>query len=384
MYGTLKEGKAKINIPKFEKISSEMPVFYNPQMASNRDIAVVFLESASKAFNVPKWRIADPMAATGIRSIRMLLECPSRVKEIEINDYSKESAKLIRLNLRLNKLNRKTKVTVNEANKFLLMNKPFSYIDIDPFGYPGKFLDTAVRRITHKGVLAVTATDTSALAGSSITAGKRKYLAKPLRNGFMHETGLRLLIRLVQLFGSVHEKALIPVFSYYKDHYIRAYFRCISSTRLVLEILEKHKELFYCGNCCSKKTKGRETKCINCGKEMEKAGPVWTGNLFDKELARLMVENCQKKKLPEETERFLKTILREAACESLLGEAAVGFYTMEELSSRHHIAQQPKMAEVIDRLEKSGHKAGPTHCTQTGIKTNAPVKDIVAAVKQKA
>ncbi|MCU0373510.1 MAG: ATP-binding protein, partial [Ignavibacteria bacterium] len=43
----------------------------------------------------------------------------------------------------------------------------FDYIDIDPFGSPCPFLDAAIKRLSRGGILAVTATDTSALAGKS-------------------------------------------------------------------------------------------------------------------------------------------------------------------------------------------------------------------------
>ena len=42
----------------------------------------------------------------------------------------------------------------------------------------------------------------------------------------MHEIGLRILIRRVQLAGSVYDKALIPILSYSKEHYMRVFFKC--------------------------------------------------------------------------------------------------------------------------------------------------------------
>ena len=56
----------------------------------------------------------------------------------------------------------------------------------------------------------------------------------------MHETGLRILIRKVQLIGMQYEKALFPIFSYLKDHYFRVFFRCIKGKKICDEIAEKH------------------------------------------------------------------------------------------------------------------------------------------------
>ncbi len=395
------EGKARIAVPKYsgKDVSSRMPVFYNPVMKSNRDITVLLLAAAAKKYGIRSWRIADPMAATGIRGIRMLLELGrGRIETLGMNDYSAAAVAVIRRNLKLNKIRtRKVAVENNEANKFLLNSKGFNYIDIDPFGYPGIFLDAAVKKTSHNGILAVTATDTSALAGTAPAACIRKYLAVPLKNGFMHETGVRILLRLVQLIGAMHEKALLPVFSYYKEHYIRAFFICRTGAHRVDEILGKHKELLYCNSCCEKRIKQQNDsgKCGNCGEKMAKAGPLWAGSLFDRKLAseiaaaanRTMSDctfrsqrNCAGKNdnVDWKTKTFLKVVAEEAAAEEKCGP---GFYAVEDLCGKHRIGQQPKTADVIKRLRQKGYAASATHCTTTGVKTNATITAVVAAVK---
>ena len=101
----------------------------------------------------------------------------------------------------------------DDANLFLLKSSGFDYIDIDPFGSPNPFLENAVVRLSREGILAVTATDTSGFTGTYPKATKRKYDSRPIKNEIMHETGIRILIRAVQLFGSRHDKALIPIYS---------------------------------------------------------------------------------------------------------------------------------------------------------------------------
>ena len=65
------EGSAKIEIAgKLEKISRELPVFYNPAMAFNRSLTVLLLNSLNKT----EMRILDLLAGSGIRSLRFLLE----------------------------------------------------------------------------------------------------------------------------------------------------------------------------------------------------------------------------------------------------------------------------------------------------------------------
>ena len=89
------EGSARIRIEKTKKISKEMGIFYNPVMSLNRDISVLLLNSIAKN----NLQIADPLAATGVRSIRFLKELrKNKIKNICINDYNKDAVKLIKKN----------------------------------------------------------------------------------------------------------------------------------------------------------------------------------------------------------------------------------------------------------------------------------------------
>ena len=233
----IQEGKATVYVHT-GKISKKLPVFYNPVMKHNRDIAILVLN----ALNRKNMQIALPLAASGVRGVRFGKELRKGIIEkIYINDYSPEAAKLIRKNLALNKV--KAEVSQEDATLFLLKSAGFDYIDIDPFGTPNPFLDAAVKRISRTGVLAVTATDTSSLAGTYEKVCMRKYWAKPLHNELMHEAGIRVLIRKVQMIGSQYEKALVPVFSYFKDHYYRVFFACEKGKKNVDEIIKSIEEL---------------------------------------------------------------------------------------------------------------------------------------------
>src|SRR3989344_5609944 len=157
------EGSIKLKVPKADKVSKEMGVFYNPVMSLNRDISVLLLNSTNKN----NLQIADPLAASGIRSIRFLKELnKNKIKKIYINDNNKEAFKSIKYNLALNKIqhkNNKIKLFNDDANLFLIKSTGFDYIDVDPFGTPNPFLDAACKRLAREGIMAVTATDTSAL-----------------------------------------------------------------------------------------------------------------------------------------------------------------------------------------------------------------------------
>ena len=161
----------------------------------------------------------------------------------------------------MNKINSKVRVFNEDANLFLLNSKGFDYIDIDPFGTPNPYLDSACKRISREGILAVTATDTSALCGTYKDACQRKYWADSKNDCLMHETGLRILIRKVQLVAAQYDKALVPIFSYSKDHYMRVFFRSSKMKNKIDEILKQHKM-------------------------MGDFGPIWAGKLWDSKLAK--------------------------------------------------------------------------------------------------
>src|SRR3989344_383600 len=202
----IEEGLAKINIENKKIVSKNMEVFYNPIMSLNRDISVLLLNSLDKK----NMQIADPLAASGIRGIRFLKELnKNKIRKIYINDIDKNAVKSIKENLKLNKIKNKNNekiIIINEdANLFLLKSTGFDYIDIDPFGTPNPFLDAACKRLAREGIMAVTATDTSALAGTYPQACIRKYWAVPKKDAIMHETGLRILIRKIQLVGAQYE-----------------------------------------------------------------------------------------------------------------------------------------------------------------------------------
>lgn len=245
-FTTINEGKAKLNV--FAgKISKKLPVFYNPVMKFNRDISIHVLNALDKK----DLQVCLPMAGTGVRGIRFLLEVDKeKINSIHFNDISPAAVNLINENLILNNVDMsKVIITNKDANILFLESKGFDYIDVDPFGSPNPFLNNAIVRLAREGILAVTATDTSNLAGAFPDACKRNYWAVPLKNYLMHEVGLRILIRKVQLIASQFDKALIPILSYCKDHYYRVFFICEKGRQKADEVIKQHNYLLFCNEC---------------------------------------------------------------------------------------------------------------------------------------
>jgi len=340
MYEIINEGKASIRIKKASKISKEMDVFYNPVMKINRDISVLLLDAVDNK----NMQIALPLAGSGIRGMRFLKELKKdKIKSLNFNDYSSKAVKSIKNSLKLNKLNNNKKIQIsnNDANLFLLNSKGFDYIDVDPFGSSNSYLESAIKRISRNGILAVTNTDTAALTGTYPKACVRKYWSSNKKNYLMHETGLRILIRKVQLVSMQYEKALFPVFSYFKDHYFRIFFRCIKGKKLCDEVALEHSMF-------------------------NDVGPLWLGNLWDSKLVNSMYGALLKNNNDNELIKFLKIIKEESRIN------AVGFFDTHGSGSRETM----KKAELIKRIKKKGFKASNTHFSGTGIRTDIDYKRI--------
>ena len=201
--------------------------------------------------------------------------------------------------------------------------------------------------------MAVTATDTSALCGTFPKACLRKYWAMPKKGAIMHETGLRILIRKIQLVAAQYDKALVPVFSYSKEHYMRVFLRNDKGKNKVDGILKQHGCL---GN----------------------AGPMWLGNLWDKDLADKMHNNSIKNKVfknNRELARLLKTIKDESKINS------AGFYDLHEICEKNGIKALQKKEIVMNKIKKIGCKASETHFRGEGIRSDIPLDRLIKILR---
>ena len=370
MYKIIEEGKARIKVPFAKKISKQMEVFYNPVMKLNRDISVLLLNSINKK----GMQIALPLAGTGVRGVRFILELEKgKIKGLSFNDHNKKATDLIKKNLKLNNIKSKNVEIYNkDANNFLLESSGFDYIDVDPFGTPNPFLDSAVKRISREGILAITATDTSSLSGTYPDACLRKYWAMPLKNEFMHESGIRILIRKVQLIGAEHEKALVPIFSYSKEHYFRLFFKCDKGKQKVDKVLKKHGFVLYCKDCLNREISEINLGMCCCGNSFEAIGPMWLGDLWDNKLVKNMVNKNKDSNL----NRFLETILEEAKIK------VVGFYDIHKVVKKHKLKSIPKKDFLIERIKNKGLQVCETHFAPNTIRTNANIKELVGIIRK--
>jgi len=373
MNNIVQEGKASINIATADIATKNQEVFYNPVMELNRTISVLLL----KAIKKKHMHILLPLAGTGVRGIRFLLELPKNaISGLIMNDVNPKAAQYMNKNLVENKLEKEIRVNVTnkEANNLLVTTEHgFDYIDIDPFGSPNFLLDNAIRKLKGNGILAVTATDTAALAGTYPLTCKTKYWAESSAVPARHELGLRILARKVQLMGMQQDKALTPILTYHHEHYYRIYFLCQRGRTKAATLYHHNKGMHsYCLSCGNFVVDEQKHKhCPICKyKKLNYTGPLYTGVLQDKAVIKAIQKINKEKNV-------------DVLCTKLLAEEEVeqvGHFDFHDLSNKH-TQRTEKFDSYAQHLKT--HSLVRTATNQYGFKTTAPHKDVLALFQKK-
>ncbi len=375
---TVEEGLTKIQFPEFDKISSDAPVFYNPHMELNRDISILALQTFQKQED-RDINICDLFGGSGIRGVRYKNEIDG-VGHVFINDISETANEYERHNVELNNL-KDIEIFQHDASMFLRMHRgEFDVIDIDPFGTPSPFLDSAGYCSRRNSLLCVTATDTSALCGTYKEPCIRKYNAKPYKSEYCHETGIRILAGFVALTLAKYSKSIEVKLSHSTEHYMRLYIEVKKGSKKSDECLKNIGYISHCKHCLYRKeNKGLATStpdiCPECGEKLIQAGPLWLGEIQNEEFISKMIEESENKKL--NTKEDVLKLLESCRIEA---KSPATFYDVHKICKILKISA-PKLDLVFGNLEKEGFEAVKTHFNPLGIKTNAPLKKIKEIIK---
>src|SRR3989344_5771653 len=225
------------------KLKKSDVVFYNPEMRFNRDLSVLALSAFAqeKKQNKHKVVVADVLAASGIRALRYAKEVDG-VDEIIVNDISPTAVKIIKKNFSSNKIRKKIKMLIANVDANHLLSKfkyGIDFIDIDPFGSPIQFLDSAARAVSVHGLLGVTATDTAPLSGTYPEKCLIRYGSRSMHGELGHEVGMRILIKNIILECAKYEKAFVPVLSFADKHYFRIIGKVLRGKKLLKDAIGK-------------------------------------------------------------------------------------------------------------------------------------------------
>ena len=187
--------------------------------------------------------VLDALAATGLRSVRYLKECPG-VRHVTINDLLPAATAAARVTCERNGIKvviadggdvqspnhpsivttaatgitssstedqaapssaaTDATATIHTGDAIMLMYQRcrdpltrFDVIDLDPYGTAAPFLDSAVQAVDDGGLLCVTCTDMTVLGGSYPEVCYAKYGSMPVKAKFVHEMSLRVLLHAI-------------------------------------------------------------------------------------------------------------------------------------------------------------------------------------------
>ncbi len=328
----VEEGKVRILAPNVNlkgpgKIEG---VFYNRAMVFNRDTTIFLL------YNLKVKNALDALAATGVRGIRIVKELGI---ETTINDRATRAVEIIKKNLELNDI--EARVMNKDANA-LMAEERYNYVDIDPFGTPVPFIDSAIR---SGKIIGITATDTATLGGRNRRI-VRRYLANVRASPqFVHEIGIRVLLGYIGRMAVRFDLGIEPIISIWHGHFYRVYLRIKRGVARANATLEKIKNTKF-------------------------GGPMWVGELHD-------FSFLNNSKVPDwlPTKRILEKYMA-----LWKNEKFFLFYHIPSIASELKVST-PSPKDIIKKLKELGYDAYPTQFSPQGVRTNASKEILEEIVK---
>ena len=373
---TVDEGLVRIEIPVFDKVSAKAPVFYNPVMELNRDLSVTVLQVYQEKLG-RDIRICDAFGGSGIRGIRYSKELTG-VECVVVNDLNPLAVEFTNDNIRKNGVEN-IRTSKEDANIILRKCRgKFDVVDIDPFGTPAPFIESAATTLRSGGLLCVTATDTSALCGTYKEPCIRKYGAMPLKTEYCHENGLRILAGFISRTFAKYKKYTTPVFSHSTEHYLRIYLEVGKGAKKTDDSLKNIGYIAHCSKCLHRMTIPGiapyiPSECPNCNGYLKVGGPLWLGKLLDSNYIKRMLHL-----LPSNINTYNKVLkLLERCYKESFGPAT--FYDLHKICKVLK-TRSPPITDVLEKLKEDGYFASRTHIKPTGIKTNATVETIKESI----
>ncbi|CEP63256.1 tRNA (guanine26-N2)-dimethyltransferase LALA0_S07e05996g [Lachancea lanzarotensis] len=439
-FNVVTEGKGHILFPEKET------VFYNPIQQFNRDLSVTCIKAWDNLYGQPKQeqirarkhskkrgpegrlqesakkrklsdgsgeivdqqqqqqqrpyiRILEALSATGLRAIRYAHEIP-HVKEIVANDLLPAAVEAIQRNVDHNEVGDIVKPNIDDANVLMYRNKAqrkrYHIIDLDPYGTVTPFVDAALQNIEDDGLMLVTCTDLSVLAGSGYPEKCFALYGGVNMAGHdaTHESALRLVLNLLGQSAAKYRKSIEPVLSLSIDFYVRVFVK-VKTNPLEVKNLQSNTMITYmCSGCgayhnqrlgrqSERSTKKGNTfvkyslaqgppvdqKCPYCGGAHHLTGPMYAGPLHNKQF----IEEVLRINREEHTDDVYKTRKRiEGMLTLAQNELETPFYFTPNRVSSILKFQVPSLKTVVAGLGSLGFRTSLTHAQPSSLKTDAP------------
>jgi tRNA (guanine26-N2/guanine27-N2)-dimethyltransferase len=141
------------------------------------------------------------LSASGLRALRYAREIEG-IGQVVALDNDLASVEACQRNIKFNGSVAISKVESHHTDArvhMLTHPKEFDVVDLDPYGSPSIFLDSAIQSVTDGGLLMCTATDMAVLCGGNGEVCYSKYGSYPLRAKYCHEMALRILLASIEV-----------------------------------------------------------------------------------------------------------------------------------------------------------------------------------------
>jgi len=370
-----------------KQITASLPVFYNSRMRLNRDISVLFLSAYLKDGKIDT--MCEPLAGSGVRTLRYLKECPGNFTA-KLFDVNPNAVEIAHKNIKSLNLEKRAEVIKGDAKILLLTesrNKRFDYVDVDPFGTPAPYLNAAIQSLNPDGgLLALTATDMPVLCGAYQKVALRRYGGFSVRAPFVHEIAVRLLEGFAFRVAGFNDCSITPLAVLSTDHYIRTWIIIEADRKKSNRQTENLGVIRFCEGCMQTQTIPQTLKydedvfehaIPDCRGPIRVAGPLWIGDLFKiKQLkgAQEIFNQDDASHYHRRVPRILKEMIEENAL------VDIPFLDLHALCDLHNLTP-PKNLDIIEYLKNAGYNVARTHFKPTAIRTDAPVGEVVSAIK---
>lgn len=369
IFQEITEGDTKLLVPKkslTDKVPPKEPAFFNPKAKVNRDFSIIAYAAFLKNFQGPKIFL-EGMSGIGARGLRVSNEL--KVENTIINDLNPTALKMAEYSANQNNL-KNIEFSENEVCRFLSNHSKKgergSIVDIDPFGSPAAFFDCGIRATMHGGILSTAATDLQVLNGLFQEACKRKYGGVPIRVEYGNEMAIRLVLGCLRVVAARLGVEIIPMFVESEMHYYRTYVKVLNKP----DQKENLGYILHCKNCGHRKIAiEQEQECELCKSKIGVAGPLWIGNIFDKEFLKNMLMEIPNLKVDKVCEKTIQKCIAES-------EMPATYFTLDEIASKMK-ASPPKLEKAIQNLQKNNFISSVTAFNPTGFRTNANINEII-------
>ncbi|GER49286.1 tRNA (guanine(26)-N(2))-dimethyltransferase [Striga asiatica] len=342
-------------------------------------------------------RVLEALSASGLRSLRYAREVDGIGQVVAVDNDKCTSVEACRRNIKFNGSVACSKVEsqLADARVYMLTHpKEFDVVDLDPYGSPSVFLDSAVQSVVDGGILMCTATDMAVLCGGNGEVCYSKYGSYPLRGKYCHEMALRILLACIESHANRYKRYIVPVLSVQIDFYVRVFVRIYTSAGAMKNTPLKLSYVYQCTGCDSfhlqpigrTVSKNNSTsarylpgfgpvvtqECTDCGKKYNMGGPIWSAPIHDQEWVNSILTDVKsmKSRYPafDRISAVLTTISEELPDVPL-------FLSLHNLCATLKCTS-PSAVIFRSAVINAGYRISGSHVNPLGLKTDAPMNVI--------